>query len=387
MYETLAEQPKTRQYERFDRYERTYNDTTTMFAEMLNGSMRTPFEYIAKNGDLLASDGSSMSKVFADAEARAEDLARQNPTLAFELRRCRHESAELADMLAMTRGDIPDTMVVVSDFPTELGGSRNYAGGYNVTRKQTMLRVLAWDGSRLKMYTQSLDRSDRKALENIYASLGYEAQAGELLGQRMYLELDTIEQEFLVDRLTGVYDRAMTAQYGGEWYAGRRERPRDTYQFACAQTDLVSRYVSLELAGQLTENEKFNIVALLNKRYEDGKHAPVELATQYAFRPDMIAMQALQMQNLEYQLLAAGNSARREGRVFSGCGMSISGGKTEAESGYDAGGYGEKSTLGKDEDQYGSLTFTCPDGHTNRRPRGKLLSACQTRGCKAKVTC
>lgn len=40
-----------------------------------------------------------------------------------------------------------------------------------------------------------------------------------------------------------------------------------------------------------------------------------------------------------------------------------------------------------DEDEYGSLTFECTEGHTNTRPRGKLISKCGTKGCKGTVGC
>ncbi len=36
------------------------------------------------------------------------------------------------------------------------------------------------------------------------------------------------------------------------------------------------------------------------------------------------------------------------------------------------------------EDKYGSLTFKCPKGHTNRRPRNKLISHCTTCGVSVK---
>lgn len=51
----------------------------------------------------------------------------------------------------------------------------------------------------------------------------------------------------------------------------------------------------------------------------------------------------------------------------------FSGGGSEAEQKHD------------DEDQYGSLTFSCPKGHVNRRPCGKLIENCQR--CGISVRC
>ena len=40
-----------------------------------------------------------------------------------------------------------------------------------------------------------------------------------------------------------------------------------------------------------------------------------------------------------------------------------------------------------EEDEYGSLTFECPKGHKNKRPRGKLIDRCQAKHCTASVKC
>jgi hypothetical protein len=44
---------------------------------------------------------------------------------------------------------------------------------------------------------------------------------------------------------------------------------------------------------------------------------------------------------------------------------------------------------GEDSDEFGSLTFTCSNGHHNRRKPGKenFLTKCGAQGCKAKVSC
>lgn len=40
-----------------------------------------------------------------------------------------------------------------------------------------------------------------------------------------------------------------------------------------------------------------------------------------------------------------------------------------------------------DEDEYGPLEFQCTRGHTNRRPRGKLIAQCRVKSCKDSVGC
>lgn len=103
--------------------------------------------------------------------------------------------------------------------------------------------------------------------------------------------------------------------------------------------------------------------------------------------PDVSAiyLQAMSGQEFQKALSNFGAVGARNNRTYSACGLSISlGGHESQEAGTPQAAFGG---FGFGEDKYGKLTFTCPRGHHNRRPPGKLLSACQHKGCKAKVTC
>ena len=364
--------------EQFDRYIRTYNDVTTWLAETLDGAMRTPFEYRFAGHDFIAEDGSRLGDIFETAITDAERMARRDPALAFESRRRRHELDEHSDMLAMARGELPNTMVVVSDFPSELMHAQHDVGGYNVTRKQTMLRVLTYDNGRLKMYSQSLDGSHRPALEAIYQTLGVEARPGELLGQRLHLETAAEDQVVLLDRLVGVYDRALAGELGGNWYAGRQEAPRDTYQFVLSQHAVVDRLVERQLAGNCTDRDIYNSAALLSRLFSSAEHAT---AISRGSGRQLLGGFVL---NLEAMLETAGQQAAAEGRTFSGCGASLSAAGQLGEAGY--GNRAEEKGLDYDiTDSKGSLTFTCPKGHTNTRRRGELFLGCKV--CRTSVSC
>ena len=380
--EVSAAQPTIEQG--FDRYIRTYNDTTTWFAEVLDGSMRTPFEYSYQGGELFAADGSALGPIFEDALREADTIATQNTRLGFEKRRRTLEKQEYTEMLEMAQGSRANTMIVVSDFPEELMHATEDVGGYNTARKQTMLRVIYWQDDRMHMLSQSLDGSDRQALEALYTACGKEPAEGELLGQRMHVELSAEDQSLLIDKLTGVYDRELQRQYGGAWYAGRQDTRRDTYAFVRSQHDLIDRYVSAEQAGTLTESERYNFAAALQKRYDREKTSAVmsngsqvaQLALAGLFQPP----------NIETELLRAGTQARLQGKSFSGCGSSVRAGESEAsglaaEDQLSELGYGNGET-DSSEDKYGPLTFKCTEGHTNHRKRGELLKECQTKGCK-----
>lgn len=364
---------------KLDQQERLKNDVQTLMAEMLNGSMRTEFVYQFDGQELYGQDGGAMGTVFRDAGNEAQKLAETDPSLSFEVRRRQHEQAEYHDMLAMADKKLPNTMIVVSDFPPELMYAKNDVGGYNVERKQTMLRVITRrrDGT-IAMVSQSLDKSDRAALEALYYDRGFVPKPGELLGQRMRLDMPETAQENMVDYLAGVYDQTLQKQYGGNWQAGRSSPfGKNTYDFVRDQGDLIrATTLGLNHINDITKDNLYNLAAALQRRYE-GLLTPRSISYEQIIigNPMMLPTQEL------YQ---AGQIARIEGRSFSGCGVTVKGpgsGGIEQELGEL--GYGNKA--GDDEDGpdgLGPLKFKCKYGHWNIRPQGKLIAECQFSNCK-----
>lgn len=307
--ERLAEQPNNKA-NYYSHEKRLYDDTTTWLAEVLDGSMRTDLPLNFRGHELYGRDGAPLRKVFTKSVTEAEKIAEGTPNLAFELRRRWTEWGEYKDMLAMAAGELPNTMIVVSDFPAELMDAKAHVGGYNTTRKQTMLRVISRqpDGS-MRLQSQSLDGSDREALEAIYEVLGEAAEPGELLAQRVHINAQNEDQLHLIDTLTGAYDRVLSKKYGGQWYAGRQGTPKtNTYEFVRSQQDLLSEF--------LAQGTGPNEIQLLN--------LAVQMETRFSGRtPDF-------------------------NKIYSGCGLSLSrleqenidlsaagyGNKTEAESKY-----------------------------------------------------
>lgn len=356
----------------FDERNRLYNDMTTWLAEVVPGQMRTSFEFEFDGQDIRGSDGGALTPIFDKSIADAERITRSKPELHFEVDRRRTERGELDDMFDMLRGDKPNTMVVISDFPDELRAATKDIGGYNIARQQTMLRVITVDSSgKLLMRSQSLDRSDRQALEAIYGHLGFVPQSGELLGQRMHLDMPPHEQEFLIDWLVGVYDRTMTSNYGGEWYAGRTPAEvQNTYDFVRAQDDLIQAYIRQTMINGADESMRYGLAAAMVKRFKLKSGVQTSTAGYYV------------QEHILNEIGAAGNEAMRMGIVFSGCGATSGpDGLNDSE--------GQLSELGfgnpEQTDKYGSLTFKCPKGHTNTRPRGRLIERCQT--CHTSVRC
>lgn len=356
----------------YSREQRLYDDTTTWLAEVLDGYMRTPFEYRFDGHELYGRDGSPLKPIFTDAISHAEKLG---PNLSFEHRRRHIEMNEYDDMIAMAKGELSNTMVVISDFPPELMDANQNIGGYNVSRKQTMLRVISRnkDGD-ISMRSQSLDRSDRKGLEAIYQSLGFKPEPGELLSQRIHLDLLTEQQEFLVDSLMGEYDRSLGERFGGEWYAGRKaERCVNTYDFVREQQDLLDVFISTTQAkGEIDEDLLFNLAAAMKYRF-DTKSANIEYIDQST---------SVAPPNVHVEMQIAGQQARSEGQTFSGCGATIGDKQQSTLEELNETGYGNK-TDGKESWTWKSgvcRVEACPT-----RPGKTEVGPCSVcRKCQAK---
>ena len=230
------------------------------------------------------------------------------------------------------------------------------------------------------MVSQSLEKSDRRASEAIYQSLGFEPDEGELLSQRIQIDMEPEEQEFLVDALTGVYDRSLAEQYGGNWRAGWH-MPDDrayfnTYDFVREQHDLLEAYFTLDNDNL---NNMLGLAAAMKQRYETqlskkSIKSDETLVIDTSWVPQVVLPPLLEMQQ-------AAKHAIAKGETFSGCGISI-GGPIDTEGQLNELSYGNKAD--EAEDKYGSLSFKCPKGHRNTRPRNKLIDNCKTCGTSVK---
>lgn len=348
------------QFEQQRRY-----DLRTQFAELVNGNMRTDFELRLEGHDLVGEDGRSMLEVNEKGRQDAKEAVRENPQLWFEIGRRDHDEDEVHELIGMAAGYGPNTKVVVSDFPDALMDTEKDVGGYSVTRKQTMLRVyIRKEDGVLQMFSQSLDGSNRQGLEAIYSRFDKVPEEGELLGQRIDKELSEDEQVNLVDELTGIYDRELSAQFGGEFYAGRRPADlRNTYDFVCAQEDLIEECIRLEKNGWLTDKFMYDTAALMNKRFKllKTEQAIPVIKTAVAYNEAEIAM-------LHQQLRVSGVEARQRGESFSACGVTLNGNGLDGslESLMKLAGFGNKSLDEEDTEESGSCEFIskeCPECH------------------------
>lgn len=348
-----------------------WDDVTTQFAELVDGSMRTEFEFgLDPDGkELRGRDGQGMREVSSTYLAKAEAEAAQNGNLDWNLRRTRIENEETAEVVAMARGEGPNTMIVLSDFPAELWEADEDYGGYNVTRKQTMARVYVRRPGQegISMITRTLDGSDREASEAIYEELGLEAPAtGELLGQRRRLELTAEDQDHLDSRLTGIYDRKLAEKYGGEWYAGRRPADyRNTYDFVCDQKDIIATCIDLERSGELTEETLYNMAAAMQKRFEEQTADNVESIVP--------KMKTINTYTLNQELISAGMVARASGKTFSACGGTLGSGS----GGSGRGGSGSSTVEEMEEAGFGKGFENSSEWHGGKIHRNSKCVSCK----------
>jgi hypothetical protein len=353
-------------------------DTMTWLAEVLDGPMSTSFEYIFDGHELYGADGGSLGRIFHDALKDAKRVAAENPNLAFEVRRRDIENDEYHDMIKMAQGELPNTMIVVSDFPPELMGAAQDIGGYNTRRKQTMLRVISSDGDgKLTMVSRSLDRSDRQALESIYGYFELAPKPGELLGQRIHRDLPAEEQAFLADWLTGAYDRALSSRYGGDWHGGRTPAEMiNTYDFVQAQGDLVDTFVAAKLNDSAgAERLRYGLAAATDTRF---KKRFGSIVTSYVHPHHQPAYHLPPLNEMEQ----AGILARTQGKTYSACGLTDNGqGELATPEQMAAAGYGNK-TSGKESWKWKKgicRTSSCPT-----RPAATKVGPCSIcTGCQS----
>jgi len=326
--EQLAERMPAQQSRELNQELRISTDTTTWLAETLHGSMRTEFEFSFDGQELRGEDGGSLDDIFDDAIIEARAITEWNPSMLFELRRRLEEREELNDMYKMVSGELPNTMIVISDFPEELASSDEDVGGYNVNRQQTMMRIITLgDDGKLRIVSQSLDGSNREALEAIYGSLGETAQDGELLSQRIHRELPAA------------------------WQKQPDRNILNTYDFVVRQTDLIEWFTKEKLADPIgAEKLRYKLAATAKDRHD--KYLRGFSKAQESSDPNslqghsynsFVSVAAIaNSMSLQHELEISGRRAASRGEVFSGCGASVKPGEFFDE----VSSAGQASTLG-----------------------------------------
>ncbi len=230
------------------------------------------------------------------------------------------------------------------------------------------------DGSIL-LESQTLDRSHEDAFAAIENAAANNPDAG-------------------MDELVDVYDGVIYEEYGIECYAGRAEAEREenAWDEIAKHRDLIEYHLNTleelansglngsELEGAVKKHT-YGVWAAFKKRIEGDTLPSASPGYEYINHPLDQQIHHL----IEQETREAFQDFANQGRVMVGCGGGFA--MATGESGImNASGSDVHSSI-FGGDKFGSLTFTCSNGHHNKRPHGKLLKACQHEGCKAKVAC
>lgn len=258
-----------------------------------------------------------------------------------------------------------------SDIEDMYGDEFMRQSGRNPDRQMGFLyRACCTETGDIVLESQTIDRSDDEAIS---AALNA-AQ-----------EIPDADMDTMVD----TYDEALSDKYGGSFYAGRRntEVKENAWKSISVQEDLIGFFLNkLEtLARQplfgdeletAVKSHIYGVWAAFKKRL-DGDIAHVSYTV-----PGEVSI--VQYALLEQEVNKAYSQFAMEGRIMIGCGGTIKILQGENNIMNASGEEVFSAIFGRDEDRYGSLTFDCPKGHKNRRPRGKLIPNCQHCGISVK---
>lgn len=220
------------------------------------------------------------------------------------------------------------------------------------------------------MVSQSLDLSDREASESIYDFMGASVRRGELLGQRIYADLDEHFRKDLDKTLTRVYDAVLEDREGGVWHAGRSSGDRrNTLDFVRNQDSLLNAY----LLGPQDEDAQYDLFASMKEQFE-GRQIGSSVAEPTKVNTQPPIMVAIYMEQ-------AGRRAAAAGETPSGCGATIA--KTTEQELAEA-GIGNKS-LDKNGSDGEMRCVNCPECKTfhdkvRKDKNGKPV--CDNKKCK-----
>lgn len=306
--QAVAEQ-RLVQYEAYE-YQRLLLDELTDQSERLAAPMVNSFDYRQGERGLETLQGDALRPILEKGLRVAVERAANRPEWHFEIARRQLELEELdmaqAMMVELAAGQGHNALVVLSPCPDAVLRQDNSIDGYDRHRKKLMVRIIEVSGDGARITSMSLDGSNYKAMQAVVQALGDELPTGlgseEILARRFRLALDDEDRSLVAGAIREAYDRSLSDQLGGEWYAGRSPIDvQDALAFIRQQGDLLEAHMQAVREVQSTihdaqqqehqlEFHRFNLAAALDAR-----------------------LRGQQADDLE----AAGRTARSEGREFS----------------------------------------------------------------------
>jgi hypothetical protein len=248
--------------------------------------------------------------------------------------------------------------------------------GRQPERKMGLLyRAYCQEDGSILLESQTVDRSDPDSFNAI--AIAVESNPN-------------IDMGSLVD----IYDSVIYEKEGVACFAGRTEseraenawdeihKHRDLIEYHLnTLEEIASRSATDEELERATKKHTYGVWAAFKKRIEGEAMSHTVPDRVYVSHQ----IDAHLHQLLEQETKSAFQDFAQKGVVMIGCGGGFA--VVSGEEATMRASAGEVHTSIFGGDKHGSLTFTCPNGHHNRRKYGELLESCKREGCKAKVAC
>lgn len=386
------------------------------------------------NGKVMAKDlKTAVSDMTEAGLLCAVETARHDRRFYPQLTRSKwdHANAQCVDEMVQGKTDY-NTRIIVSPYPEEAAANsgdaywRNIGYVPHLKRGFVQLYHATKDGE-LIAGSLSFDGSNKQRLQDIFEKLGVDVPPGEITDNWLkYAVTDTLSIDqakkiatMIADQLsdptlkkqtntvdvTGKYRKVMDQVFnesyihiGESLYNGSQTQGLVSlvHQFANKAQNFNHRYSSA-LYRMRANPESFSdddSVVL----HELLVYSTIEMMRALHLDESKVEQDYEHVRHMNmhtntnnpalFQSLLGGYGAEgaRNNRVYSACGIAINlGGDNPDMNPQKA--YGGNLDKSSDEDEYGPLTFQCTKGHTNRRPRGKLISQCRIKSCKDSVGC
>ena len=280
-------------YEAYTSYEkkRVRDDELTEMSERINDAMLNTFEYSYGPDGELYYNGESLEPIMRRGIQKAELVAGKHPQFTVELlrRRIEYEQYLAQREVGNQQGDDPLVLVHISPMPDAVNQGADL-GAYDAERQKVMVRVTEKTPGGVRVTSMSLDGGNRLGIQSIGDMCGEvvpeDATSEDILAKNFYLTKSEIGGKNPVQAVRQRYDNAMRLQFGGEWYAGRRDGVEGvhTLQFILAQGSETDQYVDAVYALKERYGESFrgspdykklnyDFLSLLNRRKDRPDYA------------------------------------------------------------------------------------------------------------------
>jgi hypothetical protein len=305
---------------------RAHNELESYFIEGLKGYIATHYSFNFNGEHVVADDGELVVDMMERAGSEVDLLCREDSFYTqFLPARYKHEFAELAEQEAMCRNDSRHTALFsISPWSEEYFDhtqpNKLIRAHQKPYFKRSMLRISVWDGSKLHIFTRSLDGSSVELLRNVSRDvLGYEFSATtstDMLGERVRLNAGIDEVEAVIADFIRVYDSRLVDLNGGSYIQGRvQETDTDIAHFMRENAYLTASLVS-----------RLKVIARRSKSYKEFESQfNDEVFGHLSLAEKIITGQTTNhLADLDTALSSARSQASAEGSVFDVCGHIIS---------------------------------------------------------------